>query len=905
VDADAIGTFSGGNPRVGLALAHTLRSGESLSGLSDDELFKRLFHQRHYEDAGLLACAEACALVYSFEGELFEGDEAELPRLAALAGCPITVLHRHVAELARRGLLQRRSQWRAILPHAIANRLAKRALENIHPLQIHKQLVLAPERLMQSLSRRLGYLHDSEFAVRIVQDWLSESGFLGARMGNLDRLKMAILVNIAPVAPEHLLSAIERVQIENPVTFFTASNPHRAEFVRLLRKIAYDPVFFERSARLLVQFALSDTHIKDDGDGTLKAWRSLFSPFFSGTHASVTQRLRVVETLLWADDDIKQRLGIEALNASLETFHFMSAHDFGFGSRSRDYGYEPTTRTEQAAWFSACIRTLRKIGTSASVSAPKVRETFAQQLVGLWAHTSIQDEIEETVYEFSGGGFWEDGWIAVREAQWRCQRQPTDQLQIRLQILEAKLAPKTLEDDIRVHALRNRAWFIDSEDASNDTASALKRADDRAEELGCRLVKDLELFDRLLPAIMTGGNGRRLQFGRGLACAATHRPALWQRMADAVANAGEDANPSALVGYLWAWKELDLDSCQAALECAANDIRLIAWLPQFETVVGFVGSSADRLHRALNAGAPVSAFSMLAYARLTDAICMVELSNLLSAIAMVPNGWAVAVHVLATQLRANESSQIEFDLLLECGRKLLIESNLSVQTRNHLDHDLETLATKCLAGPAGQPVAAAICQSLAQAFGRNAISTYELYMFVKAVFRVQPQEALNAFLQSPPEYSWRYPTILSMFEVPAHYHGHPISQIEDDVIANWCAENPSRNFVAAATSIIYSTTSGNGPGLAWTELALRLLQNAPDPLDVLRAFAARFSPHSWSGSRAAIIEANAQLLLLQEESVNTNLARLARQERKRLLSEAREERRRETEQSRHRDERFE
>ena len=202
VDAQSIGTFSGGNARVGLALAHTTRAGESLSGLSDEDLFLRLFHQRHDEDVGLRGSAEACALVYSFDAETMTGDELEIARLAALADCTPSALYRHIAELSRRGLMQERSRWRAVLPHAIANRLAARALENIPVSRIEEELVeRAPERLIKSYSRRLSYLHDSKAAARIAESWLSASGLLGANVGNLNRLGMTLLTNIAPVAP--------------------------------------------------------------------------------------------------------------------------------------------------------------------------------------------------------------------------------------------------------------------------------------------------------------------------------------------------------------------------------------------------------------------------------------------------------------------------------------------------------------------------------------------------------------------------------------------------------------------------------------------------------------------------------------------------------------------------------
>ena len=61
--------FCGGNARIAIALAATVQQQETLAGLSDDDLFQRLFHQRHPHDSSLLLSAQACALVYSFQGE--------------------------------------------------------------------------------------------------------------------------------------------------------------------------------------------------------------------------------------------------------------------------------------------------------------------------------------------------------------------------------------------------------------------------------------------------------------------------------------------------------------------------------------------------------------------------------------------------------------------------------------------------------------------------------------------------------------------------------------------------------------------------------------------------------------------------------------------------------------------
>ena len=87
VDSHTIAEFSGGNARIAIGLASTIGNNETIAGLSDEELFQRLFRQRHGEDESLLLVAQACSLVYSFQGQdVTTDDQAELVRLGALIG---------------------------------------------------------------------------------------------------------------------------------------------------------------------------------------------------------------------------------------------------------------------------------------------------------------------------------------------------------------------------------------------------------------------------------------------------------------------------------------------------------------------------------------------------------------------------------------------------------------------------------------------------------------------------------------------------------------------------------------------------------------------------------------------------------------------------------------------------
>ncbi len=177
-DALTIADFSGGNARIALALASRIGKTETIAGLGEEELFKRLFQQRHDPDESLHLIAQACSLVYSFEGEKLDGEGAELPLLGNLIRKTADELYHGAAELKRRDLLQARAQWRAVLPHAIANRLAKRALHTIPAVRITEFLGAASERLVRSFSRRLGYLDDSDEAKAIVRGWLARGGLL-------------------------------------------------------------------------------------------------------------------------------------------------------------------------------------------------------------------------------------------------------------------------------------------------------------------------------------------------------------------------------------------------------------------------------------------------------------------------------------------------------------------------------------------------------------------------------------------------------------------------------------------------------------------------------------------------------------------------------------------------------
>ena len=149
VDRETIAGFSDGNARIAIALAGEVRPNEIITGLSDNELFRRLFQQSHGSDSTLLEIAQACSLVYSFNTkESVDCVTTELTTLGVIVGKNHREMYQGVAKIMKRDLVQRRGDWRAVLPHAIANRLAAEALKEI-PLEIINR------EIVQGGSRRL------------------------------------------------------------------------------------------------------------------------------------------------------------------------------------------------------------------------------------------------------------------------------------------------------------------------------------------------------------------------------------------------------------------------------------------------------------------------------------------------------------------------------------------------------------------------------------------------------------------------------------------------------------------------------------------------------------------------------------------------------------------------------
>jgi len=775
-----------------------------------------------------------------------------------------------------------------------------RALEDTPYNLIDQQLVTGgTERLARSFSRRLSFLHEHPQVVAIVERWLAPGGLLGD-VAALNDLGRAMFENVAPVLPEAALAALERAGNGDPAMVATVGRRHRS----LPRSLAYDPPLFERSASVLARSATQSADEREAKEAA-DTFVSLFTIYLSETHATIEQRLAVIERLLRSREPKQHSLGLAALDAVLEATHFSSGHRFEFGARSRDYGYRPRSGADVNRWYGAALELIGRLALTESLLKPELRDLLARNFRGLWASAHMYDELEDLFRRFAADGFWRDGWAACRQTMRFDRDRLSPDSSSRLSALEAELRPSNLTERVRAVVLADSSGGLDLEDMDidGDIKSEFERLEAIACELGAAVAANETVFADLLPDLIRGGN-RAWAFGRGLATASEDRRATWAKLVKSLEQIPlEQRNVQVLRGFLAELWEQNRDLAQDLLDAALDQPALVAFVPVLHSAVQLDARGVERLKQALNSGqVPVWVYRNLALGRTTDQLPAGNLRDLLLLIAEQPDGFDVALEILSMRLYSDRSAQRQHEPeLLEAGRELLRRVRFRRGNQRD-DYDLAGVVRTCLTGPEAGPLAAEVASRL-----RQAVAAYETYAFdnddlLKALLRVQPIAALDALFDGD-ERERR--AGIGVFD---HLHDHrsnPADEISCEELIAWCDRDREARYPLAASIITFARrTEESGPQV-WSEQAKAILAHAPDPRSVLAVFVERFRPMSWSGSRAALMESNARLLDSLEGLVPAESVQFAVEAKVQLGQAIAEERRRETEEDRDRDERFE
>lgn len=860
-----IADFSEGNSRVALALASTAQQGTSLANLNDSDLFDRLFRQKHEQNPELRKAAEVCALVYSFDGETIEGAEAELPILAAIADIPVNALYAHIAELARRQLVQKRSKWRAILPHALAHRLAKVALEN-RPIQSIDKVLASketPVRLIKSFSRRLGYLHDAQEVVALVENWLKEDGWLW-NVEAFPEWAADVFHNIAPVAPEATLSALEAA-IARSDTFAKSRYGRGFKTVSLLRSIAYEPEHFARSARLIACLARGAEKSNNTGDA-INVFKSLFNIQLSGTHAPIEQRVGLLRELAASGLPEDEQLVTLGLNALLESDHFSSSYGFEFGTRKRDYGYQPRTNEDIQHWYKKTFDFCLELQNSHKNLREKIRDLLATSIGGLARFPQLTNEIIAVANELNNDGGWPEGWVAARRARNIAAQKKNAEAEEKFHDLAARLEPRSLEERIAAYVIPQSYSARDVAEIDFDDEGRYTKAQKQVEEncclIGEEIAQDVATIRKHLPQLLTSESILLWHTARAIANKCPDLSEAWGAIKQAVPNEVSDTYLKFLTGFAWGVAERDMPVVETMLQDAFENEALSPYFVALQSNQDLtMETNLGRLIQSVQyVRFPTFSYRYLIGGRKCDELSGEQLEALIEAVLQRDDAWEIGLDILGMRIHSFTRSEEHTigDSERACARMVLGAIGNNVQlTPNHA-YKLAKIAEECLRHPDDEILARTMLKHLINRETEAYLYLPDFSDFIRALAVDFPYAVLDELLgiESDVNHAHRLGRLIDDEDRGIS----PLRAVSADVLMSWIAQGTYERFLKAAQAMPIWEARDDKKILHWTEVALRLMQEASDKVALLNVFLERMRPSFWSGSQADVMATKTRLL---------------------------------------------
>jgi hypothetical protein len=889
-DTERLAELAGGNARLALALADSAPKTGSLSALGDADLFDRLFWPRGERDPELADAAGALSLVYSFNVE--DESPGELGFLGALVELSRRRMYRAARVLLDRGLAQARGPWRAVLPHALANRLAREALRSMPAADVADAFAReGAKRLRQSLGRRLACLHDVPEARQVVERWMREDGPLGGAP-DLD-----LLGRVCRLAPRQSLALLDRLIAD------TGRDAHvTTKIVRVAGALAHAPGNFTEACRLLRRLALSHGATqREDPERTLTG---LFSLYLSGTMAPTETRETFVRECLTSDDAGVVRLGLSMFGNTVKTRHWSGFLVFD-DARPDAYGWAPG-REEAIAWYETFIGLATEIATGpAGPARDGVRGRLADALRGLWRLPELRDTLERATGRIHDNQPWVEGWLGFRQIVTYDTPQPdaADDVDLnRVGKLIAQLEPKDLASRIRV-VLRSEG----SEDlmlGGDGDGGDRDRLDRHLEELGRELAVRPDVRDELGRELMEGQGASLHALGLGLGRAVADRWGEWVMLRDLYLQDPRAATQTGiLAGYVHA-----LDAVEPTLAdrirgaCLGEpDLRAI-----YATFVRADPMDEAGLRRALRAiGDPavnVAQFDALVWAE-NYALSDPDRIRVLEALLAKPDGVGVVLRALSMLCHVERTAPREWPpALREIGLRAIVavfRSDAPVASAID-DHTAARVVAACLIArdrDAATPVLDALVAHVRRHYG-------SIYRFSQTAAAIAAR-ALHGLLDrifgvgglSQDERR-------RLFEI-CDDGDSVLDDVAPSDLVSWCEAGDAGRWSVLAASVDPFVSEETAKSLALSAQAVALLDAAPDPGEVIRALASRINPMSWSGSRARLVEqriaAFASLRTHPDAGIRSAIEQVLR-EAEQTLDAARE---RERPDEMHRDQRFE
>ena len=334
--------------------------------------------------------------------------ENEGVAVATLARLTQDAFVENIRSFVSRGFIVQRGHYVQVALIPLAASLGIHRLSLLTDNKLLSFFEAAPQRLKQSLLRRLRWLDISPEAKTFARTILSPN-----RLGNIAALNTGFgaecLDRLVHVDPDLAMATVHRVfgGLTHQELHFVEEG--RRQLVWVLEKLAFRKESFDAAATLLRRLAAAETekHISNNAAGQ---FRRLYQLYLSGTEAPPVPRLLVLDDGLQSTNLKEREVCVEALDTMLTTGHFSrsgGAEDIGSGKPLRDW--MPKTVGETQAFFRDALKRLTDIATSDDPLAGRAKGILGFHIRDMLGSVDILPQQD------ASGDEMDEGEIAARQ----------------------------------------------------------------------------------------------------------------------------------------------------------------------------------------------------------------------------------------------------------------------------------------------------------------------------------------------------------------------------------------------------------------------------------------------------------------------------------------------------------
>ena len=822
-------------------------------------------------------------------------------------------------KLADRHVVQKRAHWRAILPHAVANRLVSSVLESV-PVETLRTTFEAPgnSRLLMSFAHRLGLMHDHSVAREIVESWLQPGGVLGS-ISSLDENGSRILSYVGSVAPDTLLDRIETELVQNNFQCLESRhNPLRVTILNMLQSLAYEPHAFDRCVSLLLCVADHEDE-NNNYDAVRDKISGFFQPYLSGTHASLEQRLAIVVECLSSEDIGRRSLGTKLLSTALNGPPWTGFGLNEFGARPRDYGYSPN-HDQLVEWRTAFINlAVRHANSDDQDIKSHARLVLANEFRGLWHHEAMRDKLVEAARAINDHQPWGGGWKAVRSIIYFDHTRQKDEpepepLPQDLAALDRDLEPRDLIAKIQTYVLGkgHDHWALDDEfdDSSDDKyRDAEDRLATKATDLGEGFAASDHELDELGSELFSGEwMPYRRAFGIGLAKGSHNYREGWQGLLEQLArSSGSNHDFAVIGGFIEEVAANDNALSRELLDECAKHSGLRKVLVGLHPWDDFTESDLDRCMDLLdNEETRTWMFGPILWRENYAHLPSERLLELAQKLLAKSDGDDTLLDAFSMKLHGKDPAD---DTLGPELRKLGLKAATKSMLADHSDpggskdYRMENVIKAALTFDGNNAEKIEWVDTIFSVVDERYGYIHSFEKAIETTAGLMPKAFLDRVFQGTEDQQNRR----TFFIRHGGIRRCPFSKIDVADLIEWCQQRNEADVWGLVASGIRLWEKGGGSrdGSSITSSAVEFLEAAPEPEPVLHAYASRVTPSSWSGSRADVMQprANAIAELIRHE--RAEIAKVARSVSDRLAMEIERERVRDKQRDEEREQRFE